>query len=136
MRKTFEMCRRIEQISHEDGDIYIRCAGHVGRQLCYEMHEMGINIRAFLDRDKSLPKEVEGVPVIDPAIVYEKEKGSFLILIAVENDSIYEEICNELVIHGLKKELILWTVHLMLTVECRILWIFVRSLILERSLKP
>ena len=103
MRRTFEMCRRIDQVSSEGGDIYIRCAGNVGQQLCYELREMGINIRAFLDKESPLSKEVDGIPVLDPETVYQKETGSFFILIAVKNDSIYEEICNDLVSHGLKK---------------------------------
>lgn len=103
MKKTYEMCMRLSNIVQDQGNIYIRCAGKLGQQLCYELTELGIPVTAFLDFDTE--KDLGGldVPIYLPEYIYQESRGNFMVLIAVGNDSLYEQISDDLIAHGLKK---------------------------------
>lgn len=97
------MCRRIDHIAQNNGDIYIRCAGNIGKQLCYELKELGINVAAFLDKDSTKHGETMGIPILAPESVYGKESGTYFVLIAIKNELIYETICDDFISHGMRK---------------------------------
>lgn len=89
------------EIANSGGDLYIRCAGKVGKNLAEELKKLELNITAFLDVDYQGLKYYNGIPVLAPETVYNKEKGTFFIMIAVERNDIYDAICEEYNKHGL-----------------------------------
>ena len=103
MKKTYEMCMKISHILQNHGDIYIRCAGQLGQQLCFELQELGISVTAFLDSDVETDIGDLEVPIYPPEYIYQKLRGHFFVLIAIGDDLIYEQIVEDLIAHGLEK---------------------------------
>lgn len=88
------------EIFNNGGELYIRCAGNVGKNLAEELKKLEINITAFLDVNYQKTKSYHGVPVLAPETVYDKAKGNFFVMIAVERNDIYDAICEEYKKHG------------------------------------
>lgn len=101
MYKTYLSYKRMMEISNGGGELYIRCAGKAGKILADELKKLQIEVTAFLDVDYRSVEAYKGIPVLAPETVYEKKKGSFFVMIAVEKNGIYDAICEEYRKHGL-----------------------------------
>ena len=66
MRRILEVCRRIDFVLQNKGEIYIRCTGTYGQQLYYELSGMGIHVTAFLDRDYANRDNGFGAAILSP----------------------------------------------------------------------
>lgn len=102
MKRILNVLQKLEKIAKEGGEIYIRCAGKFGQDVLNSLSEIDIPIAAFLDASYSRTPEVAGIPVLSPKIVSEKKRSSYFVLIAIEGDERYSEICDELSSFGLR----------------------------------
>lgn len=103
MKKTYETCLRVATVVKNNGNIYIRCAGQFGRQLRYELQELGIPVKGFLDADAGKIAEELDAPVFPPEYIRNENLGDFFVLVAIKDDAAYEDICKELMSYGLRK---------------------------------
>lgn len=105
MKKLFQMFRRIDAVSNNGGEIYIRCGGMFGKQACSSLQDMGVKVNAFLDNKYAEIQEINGIPVLSPDVAFEKKENDKFIVIAVDDDKIYNDIVDEYLRNGLKKGL-------------------------------
>lgn len=101
MKKIIEAIRRMDEIKQSGGELFIRCAGSFGKELASELKQIGYDIYAFLDRDSCEIKEIDGIPVHSPDYIKSIPCGRFFILVAIESQSSYDGIRNELEAAGL-----------------------------------
>lgn len=102
MEKFLKSINRLQKVVSNNGEVYIRCAGVQGQRVLDEVEMSGIKIKGFLDLKYNERKEIKGHPIFDPEIVYKLKKGTFYILVVVENDYIYRRIHDEYIKKGLK----------------------------------
>lgn len=102
MLHSYRAVRKIEKLNNNGGDIYIRCAGFVGQQMLFEFEKLGVEVTAFLDNSWKEVNQISGIPVLSPEIIYEKEKGTYFIVIAIQNNKVFEDIAHDYEAHGLK----------------------------------
>lgn len=104
MKHNYYVFKRMNEVISSNGDVYIRCAGAEGQQLFWELKEIGIKVKAFLDTD--LKKDIDccGTPIEHPSEIYKIVNRNFFILIAVKSDNVYNKIEDEFKQHGLRLE--------------------------------
>lgn len=102
MKKMIKSFQNMIETLNRGGSLYIRCAGKVGRNLAEDLKELGYPVKAFLDNNYSRIAEVCGIPVYSPSFVYNQKKESYYILVAIENDALYDEIRAEFERNGLE----------------------------------
>lgn len=101
MKTIFEICQRISEVRAAGGYILVRCAGDRGQQVAFDLRKAGIEPAAFLDHNTTRKLAVEGIAIEKPESVFDRPRGSYFVLIAIEDDGIYYQIESEYRKHGL-----------------------------------